>query len=72
MDRLRDVPGVRFMPIERVVDAARRRIPHVSVEEAERIYRRLDRYYFESAAGRGRELERALRAAVDARRRNPR
>lgn len=70
MDRLRAVPGVRFMPIERAVGAALRKVGRVSVEEAERIYRRLDRYYFESAGERGVELERALRAAVDARRRN--
>lgn len=72
MDRLRGVPGVRFMPIEVAVDAARRKIPLVSIEEAERIYRRLDRYYFQSAGESGRELERVLRAAVDVRRRNPR
>ncbi len=72
MDRLRRVPGVSFVPIERVIESARREIERAPAEEAERIYRRLERYYFRSAGARGRQVARALRAAVDAKRRQAR
>ena len=66
MDPLRRVPGVSFVPIEHVIESARRKIEHAPPDEAERIYGQLDRYYFRSAGERGRQIARSLRAAVDA------
>jgi hypothetical protein len=67
MDRLRGIPQVWFLPIERVIERQRRRIQQLSPAGGERIYQRLDRYYFRAAGERGQEAARALRALVDQR-----
>jgi len=68
MDRLRDVPGVSFVPIEAVIERRREQIERASLERAERIFERLDRYYFRAAGPRGEPAARELRALVEAKR----
>jgi hypothetical protein len=68
MDRLRDVPGVSFVPIESVIERRREQIEHATLERAERIFERLDRYYFRKAGARGEPAARELRALIEARR----
>jgi hypothetical protein len=65
MDRLRRIPQVSFVPIEGVIERARRQIEQASPATAEQIYRDLDQYYFRAAGERGQEAARALRALID-------
>jgi hypothetical protein len=71
MDRLRRIPQVSFVPIERVIGQARRQIERAEPEEAEQVYQRLHRYYFRTAGERGQQTARALRALIDQKRRAP-
>jgi len=66
MDRLHEVPGVRFTPIERVLEQRRREILRADHAEALRLYAWLERYYLAGAGERGRAEARALREIVDA------
>jgi hypothetical protein len=68
MDRLRDVPGVSFVPIESVIERRREQIERAPLERAERIFARLYRYYFRAAGRRGEPAARELRALLEAKR----
>ena len=72
MDPLRGNPGVRFVPIERALQAAQQQIEQASYEEATGIYDFLDRYYFQTAGPDKQALADELRATVDARRQGER
>jgi hypothetical protein len=67
MDSLRDVSGVSFVPIERVIERRRREISHAAPERAREILAELDRYYFDSAGDRGRTQAEELRNLVEER-----
>jgi hypothetical protein len=66
MSRLREQPGIRFTPIERVLAQRRREIERADRAEAEAIYERLARYYLDGAGERGAAEARALRELIDA------
>ena len=65
MAHLRERPDVRFEPIERVLEQARRDIARADREGALRIYARLARYYLDGAGERGASLARELRAQIE-------
>jgi hypothetical protein len=69
MDRLRGVPGIDFVPIERTIELSARRMARVAPEPAREIEAGLDVYYFDHAGARGRELREALHQRVEALRR---
>jgi hypothetical protein len=50
MDRLRDNPGVSFVPIEQTLSSAHQEIEQTSSAEAQRVYEFLERFYFHTAA----------------------
>jgi hypothetical protein len=66
MDRLRAERGVRFAPIERVVEQRQREIERADRAEAERLYAWLDAFYFSGNGERAAEWKRSLRALIDA------
>jgi hypothetical protein len=66
MARLREQPGVRFTPIERLLAQRRREIERADRVEAEAIYARLARYYLDGAGERGAAEARALREIIEA------
>jgi hypothetical protein len=61
MDALRGKRGVDFVPIERVLEAARREMEGTSPERAREILEGLDVWYFSHAGPRGEERARPLR-----------
>jgi len=66
MARLREQPGIRFTPIERVLAQRRREIERADRAEAEAIYTRLAHYYLDGAGERGAAEARALREIIEA------
>jgi hypothetical protein len=66
MERLRATRGVRFTPIERVIEQRRREIERADRAEAERLYAWLDAYYLSGAGERGAAEAASLRALIDA------
>ena len=66
MARLREQPGIRFTPIERVLAQRRREIERANRAEAEAIYARLAHYYLDGAGERGAAEARALREIIEA------
>jgi hypothetical protein len=65
MDRLREVQGVRFTPIERVLERRRREMLRADRAEAERIYAWLRRFYLDGAGERGDAEAQALRQIIE-------
>jgi hypothetical protein len=61
MDALRGRPGVDFVPIERVLEAAALEMEQASLERAGEILRGLELWYFDHAGPRGEERARPLR-----------
>jgi hypothetical protein len=61
MDALRGRPGVDFVPIERVLDAAAREMEQAPLERAREILAGLEVWYFDAAGPRGEERARPLR-----------
>lgn len=68
MDPLLGNPAVQFVPIEKALEVARRRIAQAPPEEAQEINEFLERYYFHSAGADRRVLADELKSAVKARR----
>jgi hypothetical protein len=66
MDRLRGARGVRFVPIERVIEQRRREIERADRAEAERLYAWLDDFYLSGNGERGAATARELRALIAA------
>ncbi|HEX5067256.1 MAG TPA: hypothetical protein VFY49_14140, partial [Myxococcota bacterium] len=66
MAHLREQPGVRFTPIERVLAQRRREIERADRAGAEAIYAQLAHYYLDGAGERGAAEARSLRALIDA------
>ena len=66
MAHLAQVDGVRFTPIEAVIERKRREIESATRERAGEILAWLDRYYLSGAGDAGRDLARELRARIDA------
>ena len=66
MQHLRGVPGVRFTPIERVLEVRRREIARADRAEAERLYAWLERFYLAGAGERGRAEAASLRSLIEA------
>jgi hypothetical protein len=69
MDRLRDNPEVRFIPIEETLAAARREIGLASYAEGQRIYDYLERFYFRTASPEKQRLAGELKRQVEAKKR---
>jgi arabinofuranosyltransferase len=72
MDRLRGQPGVTFVPIERVLETARKDLANGSRAEARRVYDYLDGYYFRSGGPRAAADRQEFRALLEARLAEPR
>jgi len=70
MDRLRELPHVSFVPIERVIESTRHAIRRLPLEEAERAYESLQRYYLQAAGARGEAIARGLETRLETRRRS--
>jgi hypothetical protein len=64
MDRLRGRPGVDFVPIERVVEAAAREMETASPARAREILAGLEAWYFDHAGAKGEALARPLREVL--------
>jgi hypothetical protein len=64
MDRLRGLPGVDFVPIERVIEAAAREMQAATPERAAEILAGLDAWYFDHAGAKGEALARPLRESL--------
>jgi hypothetical protein len=61
MDALRGRPGVDFVPIERVIEAAAREMQAADAAQAREILAGLEAWYFDHAGPRGEERARPLR-----------
>ncbi len=66
MERLSEVPGVRFTPIERVLLRRRLEIERADRPRAEQLYAWLERFYLAGAGERGVAEASALRRLIEA------